>query len=332
MEKLLDQEQINAMFKSARASAPSVPPESGAGPQLVVSAYDMRQSAQLTTEQVRCVTSLHEGVGRSLSDSLGAYLRVLFEADVVSVEQLSYAEFLGRIPDTTYLCSLVVAPMNAVAVLQMDLQIGFPLIDLLLGGQGEAVQEVREATEIEEQLLEGIVGQISRELDRAWSQAGIQIKFDERQLPASIQRLFSPGEKTLVISFELRMSQVRGNLNLAFPAVVANTLMRKLLRELPSRASNVPRSEEAFRELLLECEFDLSLRTPQLSVLFSELVGMETGSVLQLPFYLQQPLILGVGDQDLFAARPVRTRNNRGAQLCGGKELPMLVEQGSGGQ
>jgi flagellar motor switch protein FliM len=325
MEKLLDQEQINAMFRSARASADAA--ESSAGPQLVVRAYDMRQGAQLTTEQVRCVTTLHEGVGRSLSDSLGAYLRVLFEADVVSVEQLSYAEFLGRIPDVTYLCSLEVAPMNAAAVLQMDLQIGFPLIDLLLGGQGEVVQEVREATEIEEQLLEEIVGQVARELDRAWSQAGIRIRFDERQLPGSVQRLFSPGEKTLVISFELRMSQVRGNLNLAFPAVVANTLMRKLLRELPSRASSVPRSEGALRELLLDCEFDLELRTPRLGVLFSELVGMEIGSVLRLPFYLQEPLVLGVGGQDMFPAKPVKTRNNRGGQLCASKQALMLTEQ-----
>lgn len=325
MEKLLDQEQIDAMFRSARGgSTSSADPDNG--PQLVVSAYDMRQSSLLTKEQVRCVTSLHEGVGRSLSHSLGAYLRVLFEADVVSVEQLTYAEFLGRLPDTTYLCSLNVSPMEALAVLQLDLQVAFPLIDLLLGGQGQPVPEVREATEIEEELLEGIVGLISRELDRAWSAAEINIAFDQRQLPASVQRLFSPGEKTLVISFELRMAQVRGNLNVAFPAVVANTLMRKLLRELPARVSTVPRSETALRELLLDCEFNLLLRTPTLQLRFGDLIQLEEGGILPLPFYIQQPLIMGIGDQDLFQARPVRTMKKRGAQICGWTQPLMLPE------
>lgn len=329
MDKLLDQDQISAMFRSALWQGSSAaPPE----PQLV-SAYDLRQSIHLTKEQVRCITTLHEGAGKGLSHSLGAYLRVVFEADVASVEQLTYAEFLGRLPDVTYLCSLKVAPMNALAVLQLDLQMAFPLIDILLGGQGQPVAEVREATEIEEELLEGIVGLISRQLDKAWSALGINIGFDERLLPASVQRLFPSVEKTLVVSFELRMAQVRGVLNLAFPAVVSNTLLRKLFREIPTSASTVPRQEISLRELLLDCDFTLSLHTPPMTVEFRNLAQLAPGCILPLPYPIEEHLLVGIGGEGLFAARPVKTLRKRGAQLIGGmqRQLPEKSEDAHAG-
>ena len=169
MEKLLDQDQINEMFRARRGE--STPTAAGVdGPKLVVSEYDLRQPHHLSKEQVRSITSLHERFGRNLEHSMGAYLRVLFETSVVSVEQLTYGEFLGRLPDMTTSCSLNVAPMNATAILQSDLQLAFPLIDILLGGQGHPVTELREATEIEEEVLEGVVRLIAKGVDAEWAE------------------------------------------------------------------------------------------------------------------------------------------------------------------
>jgi flagellar motor switch protein FliM len=325
MEKLLDQDQINAMFRARRGEGLPVA-ASGEGPQLVVSEYDLRHPNHLTKEQVRSITSLHERFGRNLEHSMGAYLRVLFETSVVSVEQLTYGEFLGRLPDVTYSCSLNVAPMNATAVLQLDLQLAFPLIDILLGGQGHPVTEVREATEIEEEVLEGVVRLIAKGLDAEWSETGMNIAFEERRLAASLQRLFSPGEKTLVISFEARIPQTRGALHLAFPAVVANALMRKLTRDAGPRAKKVSTSESQLKQLLLECVFTLALRTPELQVPFRQILNFEPGSVLPLPYALEEPLILAVGEQEIFQALPVRTLRRRGAQLASRMNLQRMGE------
>jgi flagellar motor switch protein FliM len=316
MEKLLDQEQINAMFRARREEGNRTASYSE-GPILVVKEYDLRHPHQLTREQVKSITSLHERVGRNLEHSMGAYLRVLFETSVVSVEQLTYGEFLGRVPDVTYSCSLNVAPMCATAVLQLDLQLAFPLIDILLGGQGRPVTELREATEIEEQVLEGIVRLIAKELDAEWAETGMKIAFEERRLAGSLQRLFTPGEKTLVISFEARIPETRGCIHLAFPAVVANTLMRTLARESAPKAKSVSHSEVQLRQLLLECEFVLALRTPVLRVPFREVLSLEPDSVLRLPYAVSEPLIVAVGDQEIFQARAVRTTRWRGAQLNG---------------
>jgi flagellar motor switch protein FliM len=242
-------------------------------------------------------------------------LRVGFEAAVVSVEQLSYAEFLGRVPDITYLCSLNIAPVAAAAVAQLDLQLGFPVIDLLLGGTGSAASEAREPTEIEEELLSNILKLIARELAGGWSVAGFDINFEERQLPAAAQRLMRPSERTLLVSFELRIPEVRGMLNIAFPAVAAGALLRKLLRDAAPKAKAQAAPDALMRSLLLDCEFSLGLELARARVSLRELIEMTPGSILTLNHAVGEPIVLSAHNLELYEARPVRTGRNRSAQL-----------------
>jgi hypothetical protein len=55
-------------------------------------------------------------------------LRVIFEVNLVSVEQLTFREFLQRIPDLTYLATFQVKPMGATAALDLEPSLVFPII------------------------------------------------------------------------------------------------------------------------------------------------------------------------------------------------------------
>src|SRR5574337_1867572 len=107
MEKVLTQEEIDAMVQAARGRQNDARPQ-----QHVVKPCSFRKSGQLTSEQVRALTILHEGFARSVSQSLGAYLRVVFEANLTAVEQLAYSEFLQRVPEVTYMASFQVKPIG----------------------------------------------------------------------------------------------------------------------------------------------------------------------------------------------------------------------------
>ncbi len=93
----------------------------------------MRKAGQIGREQLQAITQLHEGFARSLTHALGAYLRVVFAATLVSAEHLTYREFLERIPETTYLASCKLEPMGVIGALQLDLKVALPIVDLLLG-------------------------------------------------------------------------------------------------------------------------------------------------------------------------------------------------------
>jgi flagellar motor switch protein FliM len=312
MRKILTQEEIDALFSAAKES-----PGSAKAPRRRVQTCDLRKLGTLNAEQVRVATILHETFARRLGNSLGAYLRVGFEMNLVSVEQILYSEFLSRLPDLTYLASLRVTPIDATATLQADLSLVFPIVDLVLGGSGEDPIQPREMTEIEEQIFETVVRLLARDLQTTWAPVlDISIEFDQRQQHAQIQGLMLPVEKILSLTFEIRLPDARGTLNLAFPAVVANALMRKLSEQW-SRLERVPsrQTQEQLRARLLEGRFAVDLSLPLSPLSIREVVALEPGKVLVLPKRVLDPARLNVAGKPMFLAYPIRHGAERGARV-----------------
>jgi len=83
MQTVLSQEEIDALVLAARggtldADQKPLPP--------TVKLWDVRESGQIGREQMQSISVLHEGFARSLTHSLGAYLRIVFQAALVSAK------------------------------------------------------------------------------------------------------------------------------------------------------------------------------------------------------------------------------------------------------
>jgi len=312
MRKILTQEEIDALFNAAKQAQ-----KSAAGPRKNVKACDLRKLGTLSSEQVRVISTLHESFARRLGNSLGAYLRVGFEMNLASVEQIQYSEFLGRLPDLTYLATMVLMPIDARATIQADLSLVFPIVDLVLGGPGDDPIEPRELTEIEEQIFETVARVLVRDLQTTWAPVlEVSIDFDQRQQQSQIQGLMLPGEKVLTLTFEIRLPDSHGTLTLAFPALVANALIRKLsvrrshLERIPS-----PAARRQLQSRLLESRFTLDLSLPSSPLSIREITELEPGKVLVLPKRVQEPIHLNVAGKPMFQAYPVRHGSNRGGRI-----------------
>ena len=144
--------------------------------------------------------------------------------------------------------------MGATAALDLELSLVFPIIDLLLGGVGRMNEQEREITEIEEGIMEGVVRILCGELQTAWSSLGSSFEFDERLQPTQLQRLMPPGDKTLCLSFEIHMPESHGVMNVAFPAVASNALLRTARSgrrlQSSSRTQHHPRTHDSPRSQL----------------------------------------------------------------------------------
>jgi len=319
MEKILDQEQIDKMVREARGGGG---PAGAAGP--AVTLWDARKAGQIGRAQLQSISALHEAFARNLTNSVGAYLRIGFTAALVSAEHLSYGEFLQRLPEVTYLASCKLSPAGASALMQMDLAAAFPLIDVLLGGEGKGAPPGRQITGIEEQILETVMRIICRDLESAWHVLALTFEFDRRQDTDQVQHLMPQQEKTLSLSFELTVAESRGTLNLVFPAVVSNALLRKIaaawVRSKPAAAQSFgPR----LRSRLLECPFEASLGVDIPGVPVRRLAELQPGSLLLLAQPVQKPAQLRVSGHEMFAAAVARCREKRAAQVLQARaELP----------
>ncbi len=318
MEKVLNQEEIDAMVRAARSGGGSELPT---GPQ--VEPWDVRRAGQIGREQLQAITLLHEGFARNLTHALGAYLRIVFAAALVSAEHLTYGEFLQRIPETTYLASCRLDPMGVSAALQLDLKVAFPIIDLLLGGEGKGLGETRNITDIEEQILDSVARIICRELGVAWQALALVVSFEERLETGAAGRLMAPAEKILSLSFEVTMPEVRGGLNLAVPAVVSNALLRKIAAEWSHRRlQGASDSRQRIMRRLLECPFLVELAAEDLPVAVRALAGLGPGQQLRLARSAAEPASLAIAGCAMFHALPARCGAARAARVLERASIP----------
>ncbi|MCU1225816.1 MAG: hypothetical protein JWQ42_3909 [Edaphobacter sp.] len=314
MEKNLGQDDIDALFAAAGASAalnaktvPGVnPPER----------YSFSRAGQISNDQMRAISTVNDLFARNLMHTLGAWLRTPLKVKLVSGEQLPFSEFLERLSPLTYICSVRLEPLGAVGLLELDLALASPIVDVLLGGTGRAGQ-LRELTDIEEAILTAVVQVVVQELNLAWQPVGLEFALEKRETEAQAARTLTLGEKTLCVSFEVRMPGVQGVLNLCLPAVVLNAILRRLIAEgdRPRRRSRDAAAR--MRELMGEAKVGAVLQFPPMRLRAAELAGLEPGTILRLPLPRHEPAELRVGGLPLGRAYPVRAGEHRGAQLEG---------------
>jgi flagellar motor switch protein FliM len=203
-----------------------------------------------------------------------------------------------------------------VAVLQLDLAIVFPIIDVMLGGEGKTSEITRDITEIEEQVLEGVIRIMCRELQTSWQAISLEFNFGARQQILQTQRLMPPDEKNLCLSFEIKMSETCGTLNLAVPAVVSNALLRKISADFSYQRPRGPlEGRLQIQKKLLNCLFPVELSMPGLQVPLQNLTDLVPGQLLLFPRDAFNPAVMMLGDVPLCSATPVRLGTRRAARV-----------------
>jgi len=310
MERTLKQDEIDALFQAARARKNAAE----AGSKSRVQPYSFARSGQISNEQMRAISLLNDIFARNLTHNLGAWLRSTFEVNLVSAEQMPFNEYMARIPELSYVCSVRLEPLRAVSILHMDLAPAPAMIDLLLGGVG-APGELRELTDIEESILSSVAEAICRELSTAWQQVGLSFHFEQRQIQTQIARLMPVSEKTLCLSFEIRMPGASGLLNLAFPAVVSNTILHRLVGDWTRQRRHAPETRQRIFERTCKARIGAALQLPPAPIPAREIQALKAGSILHLRTSSQHHAELRVAGVPLFTASAVSCGDHRGAQL-----------------
>jgi len=311
MEKTLRQDEIDALFEAARATTPEA---SRTEVKARVVPYNFSSAGQISTDQLRAISMLNDMFARNLTHNLAAWLRTRFQVNLVSAEQIPFNEFLLRIPEISYVASVRLEPLGALSVLQLDLALAPPIIDLLLGGEGRE-GPLRELTDIEEAILASVVEIICRELTVAWQPVCLSFNFERRQMQTQVARVISVNEKTLCLSFEIRMAHSSGLLNLAFPAVVANTILRRLTSDWGRRRRHASEVRQRMEAVARRIRFGGTLQLPPVRLPASMIESLAPGTVLRLDVPANTVPEWRVGGQFLAPAHAVRQGSHRAARM-----------------
>jgi flagellar motor switch protein FliM len=277
----LSQQEIDEVFREKRR--PGGP--EAAGPKAVP--FDFRRQDRIPKSQLRAIRLLHDNFVRNLASSLSAYLRTYLAVTLVSVEQLSYAEFLDGLASPTCLVCLGLRPYEGSAVLELNPALSFPILEILLGGKNRTSSPLsREITEIERNLIEGLLSIILHDLKGAWETiTSIDFKVESMETEPQLLQVLDPGEAFVATGIEVRIGETIGMMNLAIPSLIIKMMRGKFSNQSTGRRS---RSNETDQTRMVELirpsqvELEARLRGPVLTL--NELLNLEQGDVLPFDY------------------------------------------------
>jgi flagellar motor switch protein FliM len=304
VNRQLSQQEIDSVFQNLRGTQA----ERATAKRAV--AFDFRRPDRIAKSQLRAIHQLHDNFVRNLVSSLSAYLRSYLIVNLVSVEQLSYSEFLECLPSPTCIASLGLKPYDGNAVLEMNSSLIFPILEILLGGDGKLqFNSQREITEIEQVLLDGLFRLILRDLHEAWKfVTNIDFSIDTIETEPQFLQILAPTEAVVAVAIEIRIGESMGMMNIAMPSIIIKMMRQKFDQQWTLRKSASTEQEQARVLTLLknaELQSEVLLTGPQL--LLRDLMNLEEGDVLGFQFPAARPLELVLNGQRKYAGEVVTT-------------------------
>jgi flagellar motor switch protein FliM len=277
---------------------------------------NFRSAGRLSNESARALKTLHESLARNLMNTLDVYLGTALEVKLHSLEQLSMDDYRASLLPTGYVLPCALAPASHTLLLEMDSPLLYTMIDLLLGGTGATTVETRELTEIDEEIVQGVVGLMAQQIERAWQPIGVSVTPGAAVRAAMVHKLFPPTEKVLLVRFEIGLAGTNGSLHIAFPASVGGHLVRNIKAD-PTAARGPVRyfPRLPLEERILDCKFTLSGGLPEMRVPVRELAALAVGSVFRLGAPVEATGRLALENKDFFEAVPVRSGKSKAVEL-----------------
>jgi len=195
--------------------------------------YDFKRPERLSVDQIRSIERLFEAMEGNLGNILSNTLETDTAVKVVSVEQLTFQEFVMSLPNPTY-HSLLESDKHGGIVLEVNPSISLPIAHKLLGRgllADAAVPSGREMSETEVNAIsEFVLNPFLHEINVCLGPVFGDIAFRLKKVEANPLRFYivPPNEVTVLICIEIKCGGCSGMLNIAIPWPVLEPVVHKL--------------------------------------------------------------------------------------------------------
>jgi len=263
---------------------------------------------------------LHEHFARLSSTSLSTYLRTITEVKLVSVDQLSYDEFIRSIPNPTCVNLFEMKPLEGNALLEISPSLTFSVIDRLMGGSGQSFKKNRELTEIEQSIILKIMDRVFESLEEAWVNVvdlKISLKATETN-PQLFLQLYLPTEMVILMTLEVNIGESSGTFCVCIPYVVLESVASSLSsRSWFSGKKTITQTEDHDRMKFHLRKVGLSIEAylGRTRLRVGEILALEKGDVVPLDTRKEEEIEINVSGKPMYLGRPGTHRKNRAFKI-----------------
>ena len=323
MNEVLSQDEIDQLLTAISSGDTDTDDYKPVNSAKKIKMYDFKRPDKFSKEQLRTVSIMHETFARLTTTSLSAQLRSFVTVHVASVEQITYEEFIRSIPNPTTLAVINMDPLKGNAVLEIDPAITFCMIDRLFGGRGlTSGNKNRDLTDIEQEVMEGVIVRILANIREAWTQViDLRPRFAQIETNPQFAQIVPPTEMVVLITLETKVGEEEGMMNFCIPYLVLEPIVSKLSSQYwfsSVRKNSTTQYLGTIKQQLTSVDMDVVADFGSINLPIRDVLSLRVGDVIRLSnIKIGDPLSLSVGNEKKFYCQPGVVGKKMAVQITG---------------
>ena len=270
--------------------------------------YDFARPAKFSKEHLRTLEIIFEHFGRLVSTHLPAYLRRNVQIDVMNSEAVTYSEFTNALSNPVLLGIVNFSPLKGNIVMELASNLGFAMVDRMLGGYGEPLEKLRDFSEIELNILERIFSICVNMLREPWENVvEIEPRLERIETNSQFAQIISPSEMIAIITINMRIGEVEGLMNVCLPFITLETVMDKLNTKYWFSTMQ-DRDETSYHDVIetaiSKARIPIKAVLGKSTISVNDFVNIQKGDIIRIDKKVEDELDIYVGNIVKFKALP----------------------------
>lgn len=270
--------------------------------------YDFARPAKFSKEHLRMLEIIFEHYGRLLSTNLPVYLRKAIQVEVMNSEAVSYSEFSNALSNPVLLGIINFAPLKGNIILEIASNLGYAMVDRMLGGEGEPLEKTREFSEIELLIIERILTVCVNLLHEPWENVvDIHPRLERIETNSQFAQIISPSEMIAIVTINIKIGDVEGLMNVCLPYLTLEDIMDKLNTKYwysTMQDKDEQQYVDAIETLISKAPIPMKAVLGNSTISVSDFSGLQVGDIIRLDTKVNQELDVFVGNIKKFTALP----------------------------
>ena len=313
MGDVLSQNEIDALLNALSTGELDVDEIKENGEKQVKD-YDFARPSKFSKEHLRTLEIIFEHYGRLLSTNLPVYLRKNVQIEVMNSEAVTYQEFSNALSNPVLLGIVNFAPLQGSIIMEMATNLGYAMVDRMLGGKGETIDKMREFSEIELLIIERIFIVCVNLLHEPWQNVlSIHPRLERIETNSQYAQIISPSEMIAIITINVKIGDVEGLMNVCLPYLTVEDVIDKLNTKY--WYANMQQYDEtdyadAIEVLIRKAKIPVKAILGSSTISVSDFSMLQVGDIIRLDRKAEEELDVYVGNIKKFAALPGASGDN----------------------
>ena len=270
--------------------------------------YDFNSPTKFSKEHLRTLEIIFENYGRLLDTNLPAYLRKNVQVAVVNSEAIAYSEFSNALSNPVIFGIIDFEPLQGNIVMELASNIGYAMIDRLLGGVGESIEKKREFSEIEISILERILTICIDYIRQPWGNViAVRPKLNRIETNSQFAQIIAPNEMIAIVTLNVTVGDEEGLMNIILPYITLEEVMDKLNTKYwysTMQQKDEESYEEAIESIISKTKVPIRAVLGNSSISVNDFANIQRGDIIKLDTKIDQELNIFVGNILKFKALP----------------------------